>query len=256
MNLDFLHVIGDGLRTSWMWFLQNGTPFGILLAFPVNIITLVVLLRTLRAVNRQAIAADRQAQAAEQQASVSREQMAVLEQQRVAAERGAEAAEKQAQAAQAATAVAEAQRIATEQAAHAARMQSELTRHDLLSKLRPILVITRRPNPNPTLSDVVYAVNHGAGPALDVKVRPRGPNVSRNVGIVTNILGPGQDTLVSTDVVTIKREGIQALYESQDGRHFATVMEPSNNESFFHQSAFEIDIKGGWQAQPAIPPAI
>jgi hypothetical protein len=253
MNLNFLQAIPELFNRFWCWFTQNTTPVGILLTLAVNVFTLIALFRTLWAVNRQARAADRQAQAAEQQARASRQQTEVLEQQRIAAEMAAQAAEKQAQAAQSATAVADAQRIATEQAARAAAIRSELTRLDILAKLRPILVITRRTNPNPSLGDIFFAVNHGTGAALAMKIGPRAQNIDRNIGVATNILGPGEGALISMDTVAIKREGIQARYESQDGRHFATVMEPGVDENFLRQDSFETDSKGGWLAQPAIP---
>jgi hypothetical protein len=86
-------------------------------------------------------------------------------------------------------------------------------------------------------------------------MNPRGRDVNVNVATTMNILGPGQEAQLSIDIAFIKKHGIQVLYESQDGRHFATVMEPAKNETFLRQNTFEIDAKGGWQSQPAVPPA-
>ena len=171
----FIRFVLDAIGRFWNWFTagQNATALGILLTLLVNAVSILVLIRTLRAVNKQAAAADRQAKAAEDQALAARKQTEVSEQQREAGERAAEAAEEQARAAQSLEAVAEAQRLAAEQAAQAARIQSELTRHDIYARLRPILVITTHANKNPTLPDVVFAENHGEGVALDSNVQLR-----------------------------------------------------------------------------------
>ncbi|MGA8594895.1 MAG: hypothetical protein WB676_09140 [Bryobacteraceae bacterium] len=227
---------------------------GIIISFVVSFVTIIVLIRTLLAVNRQVGAANRQAEAATDQAAAARAQIGVLEQQRTAAERAAQAAEEQARAARSATEVAEAQRIAAEQAVQAARIQSELTRHEILARLRPILVIASHANPNPNYPDLLYAENHGQGVALDVKVIPTGSVIAGTAGILHNILGPGQKSLLGTDSATIKREGVKAYYQSEDGRRFVTVVEPSE-DSFLKQNTFEINEKGGWLPQPEIPSA-
>jgi hypothetical protein len=246
----FFHAIGD----LWSWFTsgQNATACGILIALLVNIVTVAVLVRTLRAVNRQARAADRQAEAAEAQATVARKQTEVLEQQRMATERAANAAEEQAIAARSATAVADAQRIAAEKGVEAARIQSELTRHEMLARLRPLLVVATRAPQNAGLPDLVYVENHGEGVALEVRVIARRPGATGSIGIAHNILGPSQSALVGADLRDVKREGIQASYESQDGRHFVTVVEPSDS-GFLRQNTFEIDERGGWLGQFKIP---
>lgn len=117
IDVDFykLHPHLYQLRHPWHWLTygQNATAFGIVGATLVNLVTLIVLVRTLRAVNKQARAADRQAQAAEKQAEAARKQTEVSEQQRIAAERAATAAEKQVEAAISASAVSDAQRLAT-----------------------------------------------------------------------------------------------------------------------------------------------
>jgi hypothetical protein len=253
MNFNFLRSIHDGLDNCWGWITsgQNATALGILVAVVINTATIYVLVRTLRAVNKQAIAADRQAEAAEAQANAARLQTEVFEKQKIAAERAAIAAEKQAQAGEYASAVAEAQRIATERAAEAARIQSELTRHDILAKLRPVLVVTRRQHPTPGYGDLPYLENHGSGVAIDVKVSPRRGNSNRKIPIEHNILGPSQAALIKIENPVFRAEGIQAFYDSQDGRHFVTIAEPNENDLV--QNTFEIDSKGGWLAQDEIP---
>lgn len=255
MNFNFLRSIEDGISNCWGWITsgQNATALGILVAVAINVVTIYVLARTLRAVNKQAIATDRQAEAAEAQANAARLQTEVLEMQKIAAERAAIAAEKQAQAGESAAAVAEAQRIATERAAEAARIQSELTRHDLLAKLRPVLVVTRRPHPTPGYGDLPFLENHGAGVAIDIKVSPRRGNGNRKIAIEHNILGPAQAALIRIENPVFRAEGIQAFYDSQDGRHFVTIAEPNENDLV--QNTFETDNKGGWLALDEIPVA-
>jgi hypothetical protein len=235
MSLNFLHPILYGVCDLWNWLTYGQNA--VALAWIVNIFTIVVLIRTLRAINKQATAA-------EDQAGAARKQTEVLEQQRIAAERAAEAAEKQALAAQSATAVADAQRIAAEHGAEAARIQSELTRNDMLNKLRPILVVVRRAHPASGYAEVIYLENHGAGVALDVTVSPRQPNMARSIGIAHNTLGPGKDAfIIGIDLPALKREGLQAIYQSQDGRNFITVVEPFQDD-LFSQKTFQINEKG------------
>jgi hypothetical protein len=255
MEFYSLHPLLYQLRHPWHWLTygQNATAFGILMATLINSFTAYVLVRTLRAVNRQAKAADRQAEAAEAQASAARKQTEVSEQQRIAAERGAKAAEEQAVAAKSSTAVSEAQRIATEQSAQAERAQSELIRHQILSMLRPVIVVARRPHPTAGGASQHYVENHGAGVALNLQVRFRG-STELGIAVDHNILGPGRNAILVFNVPTAKQQGIQVIYESQDERHFVTTVEASDIDSL-RQSAFEIDTHGGWLAQPEIPQA-
>ncbi|MGA2536139.1 MAG: hypothetical protein ABSF53_09000, partial [Terracidiphilus sp.] len=132
---------------SWVTNGQNATAVGVIAATILSGFTAFVLLRTLNAINRQALASDRQAEAAESQALAARKQIEVSEQLRVVSERAALAAEEQVRAAIASSAVSDAQRKAIEDSARAERANSELTRHQTLAQLRPVLVLGARPHP-------------------------------------------------------------------------------------------------------------
>jgi ribosome-binding ATPase YchF (GTP1/OBG family) len=105
----------------WHWFTygQNASRFGTVFTTLLNLATIYVLYKTLLAVNKQSDAADRQAKAAEEQVA----------------------------AAKSSAAVSDAQRIATEQSALAEREHSALIRHQILSGLRPIIVVGKEPHP-------------------------------------------------------------------------------------------------------------
>ena len=179
----------------WLTYGQNAVAFGIFIAAFINLFVAFVLWRTLNAVNKQARAADRQAEAAEAQAVAARKQTEVSEQQRLAAERAASAAEEQVSAAKAASAVSDAQRIATEQAAAAERIQSELIRHQILAKMRPVLTVDKRLNPQNVSSWQFWLENHGTGVALSIKALYRDDGHTP-IGLSANILGPDRRTLL------------------------------------------------------------
>jgi hypothetical protein len=254
--MDFyrLHPHLYQLRHPWHWlsYGQNATASGIILAAAINLFTIYVLWRTLRAVNRQATAADRQARAAEEQANAARKQTEVSEQQRVAAERAATAAEEQVKAAMAASATSEAQRIATEDSANAERLHSELIRHQMLAHLRPILVFRRRiVGPQGHMEFAIE--NHGEGVALSVKARYA--NSLEFIQTTVNIIGPNQSAVLNnlkwSDMTT---KGLQLNYSSQDGRSFVTTVAANAQEAGgLTQESFETNANGGSLAPIAIP---
>lgn len=217
----------------WITYGQNATAVGVFAAAILNLATIYVLVRTLRAVNAQARAADRQAKAAEDQSEVARKQIEVAEQQRVASERAATAAEGQVAAARAASASSEAQRIATEQSAAAEKEHSELIRQQLLASMRPVLVIAFRPIQNG--SNRYHVENHGSGVALDIKGRYLGMGFAPFV-VGLSILGPAQNALLMMDVNTFETEGCEIRYRSQDGRHFITKAKRPNSMSLVQET--------------------
>jgi hypothetical protein len=81
MDFYSLHPYLYQLRHPWHWLTygQNATAFGIFLATAVNLLVVIVLIRTLSAVNRKAKVADRQAKAAEAQAIAARKQTEVMD---------------------------------------------------------------------------------------------------------------------------------------------------------------------------------
>jgi hypothetical protein len=253
MDAYSLHPWLYQLRHPWHWLTygQNATGIGVLLATIVNWVTIIVLMRTLSTVNRQAHAADRQALAAEAQAEASRKQTEVSEQQRIAAERAANAAEEQVRAAQSATAVSEAQRVATEAGAKAEREHSELIRQQLLARLRPILVVVETRHPS---GMALFSIeNHGQGVALAMKANYRN-QTHEEIPISPDILGPDHSTRIQFRWDELHNNGMQLRYESQDGRFFATVAMPNAKKDDLTQTSFEIDARGGHLLQPRIEP--
>jgi hypothetical protein len=231
-----------GISHFWRWITsgQNATALGVVLATLVNLFAVIVLIRTLFAVNRQARASDRQAQAAEEQAKAARKQTEVSEQQRIAAERAADAAEEQVRGAKSATAVSEAQRIAAEQAAAAQREHSELIRQQLRANLRPILIVAKRSDTHGNLEYIV--ANHGQGIALSVNANYRNPS-HQSVAVTHDILGPNHEAPITLVWKSFEEAGLQIRYTSQDGRFFATTA--SANGLDFKQKTFEVDANGG-----------
>lgn len=224
----------------WLTYGQNATALGVLLATTVNLFAVIVLIRTLLAVNRQAGASDRQAQAAEEQAKAARKQTEVSEQQRIAAERAAVAAEEQVRGAISATAVSEAQRIAAEQAAKAQREHSELIRQQLLANLRPILIVSKRSDKHGNLEYLVE--NHGQGIALFIRANYCSRS-HQSMAVAHDILGPNHEAPIKLDWKSFEEAGLQIRYTSQDGRFFTTTA--SANGLDFSQRTFQVDANGG-----------
>jgi hypothetical protein len=220
MDAYSLHPWLYQLRHPWHWLTygQNATAFGILVATAVNLLAIIVLIRTLSAVNRQAKAADRQAAAAEEQVA----------------------------AAKSASAVSDAQRIATEAGAKAEREHSELIRQQLLATLRPILVIARREDSFGNVTDLVE--NHGEGVALSVKASYRGRN--EELFLSLDILGPNHSAVTSLLPKPFEADGVEVRYQSQDGRFFVTTAFGKGLE--VRQSTIEVDARGGHLSQPRI----
>jgi hypothetical protein len=206
----------------WLTYGQNAIALGIFIPLIVSVITIVVLIRTLNAVNAQAQAANRQAKAAEEQVA----------------------------AAQAATAVSEAQRRAAEQSAEAARLQSELIRYEFLANLRPVLGVDKEINPRMTSTLQYWLINYGRGAALDIEATYRGKSMER-IGVSANILGPDTRTQFAVNTDRAQAEGLQILYRSEDGRRFATTVTMNGNN--FEAKTFQVDEKGGWLADPKVP---
>jgi hypothetical protein len=204
----------------WLTYGQNATAFGILLATAVNLLAVIVLIRTLSAVNRQARASDRQAKAAEEQVK----------------------------AAEAATAVSDAQRIATEEGARAEREHSELIRQQLLATLRPILIIAKLDDGK---GNVIYAVeNHGEGAALSVKVRYRGE--MKELFLSHDIIGPNRRAVTALDSTRFDKDGVTLWYQSQDGRFFVTTAFGKIGSLEVRQETLEVDARGGHLPTPPI----
>jgi hypothetical protein len=204
----------------WLTYGQNASAFGILIATAVNLLAVFVLIRTLSAVNRQAKASDRQAAAAEEQVK----------------------------AAKAATGVSDAQRIATEEGARAEREHSELIRQQLLTTLRPILIIAKLDDGK---GNVTYAVeNHGEGAALSVKVNYRGK--TDELFLSYDIIGPNRSAITAPDPKRFEDDGVYVRYQSQDGRFFVTTAFGKSGSLEVRQSTIEVDAKGGHLPQPPI----
>jgi hypothetical protein len=202
----------------WLTYGQNATAFGILVATAVNLLAVLVLIRTLSAVNRQAKATDRQAAAAEEQVT----------------------------AAKSASAVSDAQRIATEAGAKAEREHSELIRQQLLATLRPILVITKRDDGR---GNIEYRIeNHGEGVALAVKASYRGRD--QELFLSHDILGSNHTAVIVLNLQNFQSDGVYVRCESQDGRHFLTTAFGKGLE--IRQTTIEVDDKGGHLPQPRI----
>jgi hypothetical protein len=220
------HPILYQLRHPWHWLTygQNATAIAAMASGVIGAVTVAVLARTLIAVNKQATAADRQAKAAEEQAKVARKQ----------------------------TEVAEQQRIASEESVKAARLQSALTRHQLLSQLRPFLALKKE------LSTVGHGErwviqNHGQGVALDISATLRKPPLD-TIQVSQAILGPDQVAEISGNLLVLPQRGIQIQYRSQDNRYFTTYAEPwVNNPAGLQQIPMERTEKGGWLADPTVP---
>ncbi len=233
----------------WLTYGQNAVAFGIFTAF-INLFVALVLWRTLNAVNRQSRAADRQAEAAEAQAVAARKQAEVSEQQRLAAERAASAAEEQVIAARAGSAVSDAQRTATEQAAATARIQSELIRHQILAKMRPVLAVDKRIHPLNVSSWQFWLENHGEGVALSIQAFYRDDGHSA-ISLSANTLGPGRSTILAINIERAQSKGFQVFCNSEDGRRFATTIKMEGFD--FSAETFEINAVGGWMPQPELP---
>jgi len=206
----------------WLTYGQNAVAFGVFLPLIVSVVTIYVLIRTLKAVNAQAKASDRQAKAAEEQVAAAR----------------------------AASAVSDAQRRAAEQSAEAARTHSELVRHELLAKLRPVLAVDKEINPQMSGNWRFWIFNYGRGTALDIESTYRGRTNDR-VGVSANVLGPGTKTIFDLNIERARSEGFQVLYRSEDGRRFATTVTLDGYN--FQAKTFQIDEKGGWLADPELP---
>jgi hypothetical protein len=221
MDVYSLHPWLYQLRHPWHWLTygQNATAFGIVIATAVNLLAVIVLARTLSAVNRQAKAADRQAAAAEEQVT----------------------------AAKSATAVSDAQRIAAEEGARAEREHSELIRQQLLATLRPILAIAKHDDGFGNVTHLVE--NHGVGAALSVKLTYRGK--TEGLFLSHDIIGPNQTAITALDPKSFEDDGVYVRYESQDGRLFVTTAFGKSGLEV-RQSTIEVDAKGGHLSQPRI----
>lgn len=221
MDVYSLHPWLYQLRHPWHWLTygQNATACGIVIATAVNLLSVIVLIRTLSAVNRQTRASDRQAAAAEEQVS----------------------------AAKAASAVSDAQRIAAEEGAKAEREHSELIRQQLLASLRPMLVITKRDDGRGNITHFVE--NHGAGVALSVKIGYRGK--SEELFLSHDIIGPDHNATTLLNPKNFEIDGVVLRYQSQDGRFFATTAFGKSGLEV-RQSTIEVDDKGGHLPQPQI----
>jgi hypothetical protein len=202
----------------WHWLTsgRNATAFGIVLAAALNLATIVVLTRTLRAVNKQATAADRQAEAAEEQVT----------------------------AAASATAVSKAQLSAAEESARAEREHSDLIRQQLLAALRPVIVIGRQPHPAQAGTQQYFAANHGEGLALEV-VCQYADTPADHVPLMLNIIGRNAKSIFSLDMSHARKAGLQLKYRSQDGRYFLTKVEVTSGEDCEHET-FEVNNLGGF----------
>ncbi len=177
----------------WLTYGQNATASAIFVAFIVNVITVIVLVRTLRAVNKQARAANRQTEAAEQQA----------------------------RSAMSATRVSEAQLRAFQESAKAEQLHGQLVRQAMLAKMRPFLVIVKFLAK--VKSEAIVVENHGEGVALAVEAEYMETH-AEDIQITRNIIGPDRSAELNVDWSIVTAKGIQVKYQSQDGRSFVTVL--------------------------------
>jgi hypothetical protein len=137
---------------------------------------------------------------------------------------------------------------AVDQGAMGERERSELIRQQTLALLTPVLVLIKRE----ALAVVEYSVeNHGAGVALAVKANYRGRNLE-HIFISHNILGPNRSAVIALCWETLQADGMHLRYESRDGRFFVTTAFAKGLE--LHQTAFEVDAKGGYLSQPRLVP--
>lgn len=231
------------LERAWHWFTygQNAEGVGVICATAVGITSIVVLIYTLVAVNRQAAAATAQAEAARKQTEVS-------EQLRVVAERSASAAEEQVAAAKSSADASDAQRRATEASAAAERAHSELIRHQLLASLRPVLILTRRPN---ALHQWDYFVeNHGQGIAIEAAMSYRKSPMD-GINLAQTIVGAGRSARAALDERRLMGDSAQINYQAEDGRCFVTIVNLLDQE--LNQQMFQTDERGGWILPDPIP---
>ena len=244
----------------WCWLTANAVALeslAALVGLVLSAVTIFVLIITWKAIKAQANAANALIDVAKEQADAAKKQTEVGEQQRLASERASLAAEKQVEAAIASSAVAEAQRKATEEAARAGRVQSELTRHQILAQLRPVLAFASKPNPAMGDSTMTAIENHGEGIALNVTVQLDRPKTHPRdrmqfIHVEVNVLGPNKNARIYYSYQDAAEGTIYARYDSLDGRHFVTTA-VVNGQSFKDQKPFEVNDKGGWMPGPSIP---
>lgn len=255
----FVQAAYDPISGLWSWITcgQNATAVGVVAATILSAVTVYVLVRTLNAINRQAIAADRQAKAAEAQAIAARKQTEVSEQLRITSERAALAAEEQMKAAIASSAMSDAQRKATEDGARAERAHSELIRYQSLAQLRPVLVFGTRPHPTMGGATQVYIENHGMGIALNVRIKLDIPKIDsklrmQDLIVEINVLGPNKLAFFYYNHREASEATMYAYCDSLDGRHFVTTAKVSGL-TFKEQKPFEINESGGWLPELTIP---
>jgi hypothetical protein len=234
----------------WCWLTANSEAlesFAALVGVTLSALTIIVLIVTWRAIKAQA-------DAAKALTDVAKKQTDLAEQQRVVSERATLAAEKQAEAAIASSAVSEAQRKATEDAARAERVHSELTRHQILSQLRPVLVFGNKPHATMGGSTITFVENHGEGIALNIRVQiiQRAKEPLRDVHVGVNVLGPNKSAEFLYDYRNTVDGRIQARYDSFDGRHFVTAATVTG-QNFMEQKPFEVDEKGGSTPEAPVP---
>jgi hypothetical protein len=202
----------------WHIYGPNATAIGVLITAILNVITLLVLIRTLVAVNAESKAATRQAQAAEQQVI----------------------------AAKAASATSEAQRRATEESAAAEKEHSELIRQQLLASMRPVVIVIRDSIPG-IIGQHYFVQNHGSGVALDIKGRYLTMNLPP-FSVAHSILGAGQRALLIIHAKTLEEEGCEIRYRSQDGRRFITRATKTNGPSLVQET---YEAGENWEVKPA-----
>jgi hypothetical protein len=214
----------------WCWLTANSEALLTLAALVgaiLSVVTIFVLIVTWRAIKAQADAANALT----------------------------DVANKQLVAAVASSAVADAQRKATEDAANAERAHSELTRHQILAQLRPVLVFGIKLHPTMGGSIITFVENHGEGIALNIRVQivqrtTKEPWKEVQVGV--NVLGPNKNAEFSYDHRNTVDGRIQARYDSLDGRHFETTA-TVNGQNFMEQKPFEVDERGGWTPESPVP---
>lgn len=245
------------MTNFWCWLKANSEglqSLAALVGLILTVVTIVVLIVTWKAIKAQAEAATALTAVAKDQADAAKKQTEVAEQQRIFSERAALASEKQVEAAIASSAVADAQRKATEDAARAERVHSELTRHQILARLRPVLVFGNKPHPTMGGSTITFVENHGEGIALNIRVQivQRTKELWKDVHVGVNVLGPNKNTEFTYDHRNTVDGRIQVRYDSLDGRHFVTTATVTGL-SFMEQKPFEVDEKGGWTPDEAVP---
>jgi len=149
-----------------------------------------------------------------------------------AANKQAHAAEAQAEAARALTIVGKAQTAAAEIAAQLALKANELTRIQMLARMRPILVMVQDPLRRAGTADKMnyFIRNQGPGAAQHVAWwygRPnRPPRFDQRVS--SSLIGSGHDAEIVLNLDQVAHDEVTISYDSLDGQGYLTFVSIEN----------------------------